>query len=240
VILELPLDQAMSAFIEPIAGRGGGRRDRQYLSTVMDAVTCRHVFDAETIPAGTLELLDALMTLMLAERDFSPQSYRAGEINDRDLREMIRSLLLTSATDCPGAARFANGDWRDLPALLPQIERLMAAVGWADAVMDEFLTLVSRAAAEFPIATFSKIVMAVFDSGHVRLERWNASGLPALLSGAIHALANAHQPLNAADARGLLIILDRLVDMGDRRAAALQQSEHFRGIQVDALAYSPS
>lgn len=31
-----------------------------------------------------------------------------------------------------------------------------------------------------------------------------------------------------------LVILDRLVDIGDRRAAALQQSEHFRGIQVES------
>jgi hypothetical protein len=236
VILALPLDEALLAFVDPIAGRGRGRRDRQYLSTVTDSITRRYVYDATEIPAGTLEMLDALMTRMLAERDFSPTSYRAGEINDRELREMIESFLLTSATDCPGAARFANGDWSDLGQLLPQIDRLMAAVGWADAVMDQFLTLVSRTAAVFPISTFSRIVLAVLDSGHVRLERWKQAGLPATISGGIQALADANQPLSIPDARGLLLILDRLVDLGDRRAAALQQSEHFRGIQVATLA----
>lgn len=79
-------------------------------------------------------------------------------------------------------------------------------------------------------------MLAVLDSGHVRLERWNQAGLPATISGAIQALADANQPLSIPDARGLLLILDRLVDLGDRRAAALQQSEHFRGIQVATLA----
>lgn len=236
ISLEMPLEDCLTDLVKPIAGKGRRGRDRQYLSELTDAVTRRYIYDAKTLAPGALSLLDALMTLMLEERDLSPTAYRAGEIKDRELREMIKSFLLTSATDCKGATRFANGDWTDLPRLLPQIERLMSAVGWADAVMDQFLLLIRRAPGTYPIKDFSTTVLQIFDGGNIRLERWNSGSLPALLSGAIQALADANQPLGAGDARDLLIILDRLVDMGDRRASALQQSEHFRGIQIHRVA----
>ena len=58
--------------------------------------------------------------------------------------------------------------------------------------------------------------------------------IAARISGVGEVLAEANHPLTRANARDLLIVLDRLVDMGDRRAAALQQSEHFRGVQLRA------
>jgi len=38
-------------------------------------------------------------------------------------------------------------------------------------------------------------------------------------------------PLRLEDAQELLILLDALVDLGDRRSAALEQTEAFKGIQ---------
>jgi len=38
-------------------------------------------------------------------------------------------------------------------------------------------------------------------------------------------------PLKLQDAHELLKVLDALIDLGDRRSAALEQTEAFRGIQ---------
>jgi len=171
---------------------------------------------------------------MLAEHTFDPDSYRAGEIDTRDLYPMVTSFLLISVKDAPGAARFANGDWTDIPQFLPLIDKLMMAAGWSPGVMEAYLVLCERATANFPVDIFTRHVSAGMDTTGFRQEIWNSSGTSAAVSGAIQRLAEAHRPLTRDQARSLLILLDRLVDMGDRRAAALQQSEHFRNIQIAA------
>ena len=98
--------------------------------------------------------------------------------------------------------------------------------------MDAYLLLCERAVANFPIEAFTWHVSASMDATGYRQESWNGSGTSAGVSSAIQRLAEAHHPLTRDQARRLLILLDRLVDMGDRRAAALQQSEHFRNIQI--------
>jgi hypothetical protein len=233
VIVLAPTDDEAVALFEPLT-KHSHQDVLQFVDDLTDQLTRRFVFDAAELPQRVLKVLGALMTRMLSERDFSPTGYRPGEIRDRHLNSMLRSFLLVSAKDCPGAARFANGNWDDLPALLPQINRLMTAAGWADSVMDKYLTFSERAVSRLPIDDFERVISTSLDAEGFRLERWNAAGIPASISGTIQGLADANYPLTRAQARGLLVILDRLVDIGDRRAAALQQSEHFRGIQVDA------
>ena len=233
VLVHVPPPEVGPRFMDPIL-KHDSRNVLQFADELTDQITRRHVYDAAELSPRALQALDLLMTRMLAERNFSPRGYRPGEIRDRHLDTMLKSFLLISATDCPDAARFANGAWDELPTLMPQINRLMAAVGWADSVADKFLTLSERAAATLAIEDFARIVDEAMDAEGFRLERWNSAGIPASISGAIQGLAIANYPLTSERARMLLLILDRLVDIGDRRAAALQQSEHFRGIQIDA------
>ena len=47
----------------------------------------------------------------------------------------------------------------------------------------------------------------------------------------VQVLADANYPLTADQSRGLLFVLDALIDLGDRRSAALEQSEAFRNTQ---------
>jgi hypothetical protein len=45
------------------------------------------------------------------------------------------------------------------------------------------------------------------------------------------AFFRANYPLRVDQAQGLLRVLDGLIDLGDRRSAALEQTEAFKGIQ---------
>jgi hypothetical protein len=58
--------------------------------------------------------------------------------------------------------------------------------------------------------------------------------LPPRIAGSVQRLADANDPLRSEQARQLLTILDTLIDLGDRRSAALEQTEAFRGVQVGA------
>ena len=235
VVVLLPADEAWEQLVEPIA-KHRHRDVLHFVGDLTESITCRFIYDAATIQPNAKKILTAVMRRMLLEPDLSPTSWRPGERIDRHLGDMLKSFLLVSVEDAPGASRFANGDWKDLPQMLPLIEELILAIGWIDLAMDKFLTMCVRAGENVPIELFARLVGVSMDSAAFRLERWNAAGIPAQVAGVVQRLADAKHPLPVDDARSLLILLDRLVDMGDRRAAALEQSEHFRNIQLPSLA----
>jgi hypothetical protein len=63
-------------------------------------------------------------------------------------------------------------------------------------------------------------------------SNWAGSMLPARLAATVQRLADAKYPLARDQAQGLLTLLDALIDLGDRRSAALEQAEAFRGVQA--------
>jgi hypothetical protein len=107
----------------------------------------------------------------------------------------------------------------------------MLAAGWSAGVMDAYLLLCERAAANFPIEAFARHVSASMDATAFRQENWNSSGTSAGVSTAIQRLAEAHYPLTRDQARRLLILLDRLVAWatGEQRPCSSRStSEAFR------------
>jgi len=229
----LPADELINRYIVPFS-RHAHEDGLEVVSIITDKIICRHVYDAPIVTDSTLAVLQHCLQRMLQERAFDPSDWRAGEVNGRPLIEMVRAFLMVSVESAPGATRFANGDWSDLPRLLPIIDVLMQRAGWSVSVMQAYLTLCERAAAAFPVDTFINHIKAVSDEQGLFPNKWSGSTTTARISGVVQVLAEANHPLTRAHARDLLIVLDRLVDIGDRRAAALQQSEHFRGVQLRA------
>jgi hypothetical protein len=146
---------------------------------------------------------------------------------------MIRALLFVSADNAGGAARFANDDWTDIGAVMPIIDRLVRAAGWAWSIMSDFLTLVERARDVYPVETFADQILAILGPGRGTLKGWRGTLLPARIAGLVQSFAFRETPMQSGVAQKLLRILDILVDMGDRRSAALQISESFREIRLD-------
>ena len=108
---------------------------------------------------------------------------------------------------------------------------LVTAVGWSTFVMDQFLILCERAGDAYPLDAF--VVQA--NSALVSIENtkgdWAGTMLPAWTAGVVQCLADVNFPLQANQAQELLRVLDTLIDLGDRRSVALEQTEAFRGIQ---------
>lgn len=225
-----PLMESKAFFVEPLL-KGRCIDIVEYLRELIDQVVCRYVYDAIEIPPVALEFLNYLLDKVLAEPEFSSSGGRWNRDDQRFL-SICDSFLMISVTNSPGATRFANGQWKDLPMVMPLIDQLMLQAGWSNQVMKRFLTLAERAGSCIPINWFCRVVSDSMDADGFRLERWLNQGIPARISGVIQQLAEHQYPLQQEQARDLLLVLDRLVDIGDRRAAALQQSEHFRHIQL--------
>jgi len=226
----LPSDVVINRYLKPFSD---ARDDvgLDFIASFAEMTTCRHVYDAETVSDGTIALLDHCLERLLSDRSFDPNSYRAGEVYGFELPRLIKALFFVSVKDASGATRFANGDWTDLPYVMPLIDKLVCQARRAPFVMDMFLTMCERAGTAYPIYASVDEATAALNALHA--ARATSTGLmhPARLSAMVQVLADANYPLTADQSRGLLFVLDALIDLGDRRSAALEQSEAFRNTQ---------
>jgi hypothetical protein len=97
--------------------------------------------------------------------------------------------------------------------------------------MAKFLTFCERARQVYPADRFAEQVLAGIGNGR-GLKGWFGSSLPARIVRLVQFLADRETPMSASLAQPMLRILDVLVDMGDRRSAALELSEVFREVTV--------
>ncbi len=98
-------------------------------------------------------------------------------------------------------------------------------------VMQRFLTLCERAGLAYPLDEFSRQANAVLGSLANAKGSWAGTMLPARMAGIVQRLADSNYPLRLDQAQALLEVLDALIDLGDRRSAALEQTEAFRSVQ---------
>ena len=204
------------------------------LAKFSDKTVRRHVLDAAQVPGNTLELLSDCAERATQDRTFDPKSHHAGEVHGNDLPELIRALLLVTVESAPGAARYVNGDWSQINAVLPIVTRLVSAIGWSPFVMQNFLILCERAGLAYPLDEFARQMRAVLAALPNTRGSWAGTMLPARIAGLVQRLADGNYPLASDQAQQLLRVLDALIDLGDRRSAALEQTEAFRGVQIRA------
>jgi hypothetical protein len=155
--------------------------------------------------------------------------------------ELITALLFVNVENAPGAARYVNGDWSQIDTVLPIIDRMVRNVGWSSYVMGKFLDLCERAGRFYPISEFGLQANAALAAIGNAEEGWAGTMLPARMAGVVQRYADWNFPLKLSDAQELLKVLDALIDLGDRRSAALEQTEAFKGIQEQpATVQAPS
>jgi hypothetical protein len=225
-----PSDVVINRYLKPFS-EAQDDVGLDFIAHFAEMITCRHVYDAETVSDGTIALLDHCLERLLSDPSFDPNGYRAGKVHGFELPRLIKSLFFVSVENAAGATRFANGDWTDLPRVMPLIDKLVRQAGWAPFVMDTFLTMCERAGTAYQIDAFADQVTAALSALRDARASWTGLMHPARLSGMVQVLADANYPLTADQSRGLLFVLDALIDLGDRRSAALEQSEAFRNTQ---------
>jgi hypothetical protein len=204
------------------------------LAPMVDVFICMHIYDAKEVPADAPALLMRCLDRFLQARAFDPQTYRSGKLYGFDQPRLAKALMFV-AIDEPviGAVRYANGDWSDIGRILPVVDRFVRSAGWISTIMSHFLKFSERAKEVYPAELFADQVLHVIDGGPP-LKGWRGTFLPARIAGLVQHFADRETPMSLEVGQKLLRILDLLVDMGDRRSAALQLSESFREIQVRA------
>jgi hypothetical protein len=227
----LSLTETKPLFLEPVFALEGDTC-WAILAPFVSAFICRYVYDAEAMPSDAINLLQLCIDRFLAAPVFKRSSYRSGEFSGMHEPDLARSLMFISVETARGAARYVNGDWSGIGTIMPIIDRFVRAAGWSPSVMGNFLTLCERAKTEYPAENFADQILSIVADAPESLKGWRGTTLPARIAGLVQHLANRETPMPQILGEKLLRILDIQVDMGDRRSAALQQSENFREIKI--------
>lgn len=228
----MPAADALDRLLRPILEQPNEIAMR-FLAPFTQLMVCASILDAPVIEKDVVQLLHAVLERTLQHSDLRRSSYNDGRLGGFDLPELIKSLLFVSVERADQSARFANGRWDDLPQVMPLVDRMVREAGWNQHVAHHFVTLCERAGASYPAETFADQVLAQLVDGNLP-PGWKGTRIPAAIAALVQAHADRQHPLPKDLARKLLHVLDALVDLGDRRSAALQQSESFRGVRLAA------
>ncbi len=90
-----------------------------------------NVAHAAQIETSTVEILGLCLEQILQDPIFDATGYRAGELHGWDLPSLVRSLFFDSVEDVSLAAQFAKRDGSQTVSIMPIIDRLVRAAGWA-------------------------------------------------------------------------------------------------------------
>jgi hypothetical protein len=227
----LPLADFRARFLDTILSLEGDNC-WALLSPFAGAYISAYVYDIRMVPADAVPTLDLCLGRLLQSSAFKRDAYRSGEFSGFDMPVLVRTLMFVSIERADLAARYVNGDWSEIGRILPLIDRFVRAGGWAASVMDPFLTLCERAMVNYPAAVFADQVLAIIGHGPESLKGWRGTFLPARIAELVQYLAHRDAPMALPLAQKFLRILDMLVDMGDRRSAALQLGEAFRQVRL--------
>jgi len=227
----IPLRDFQTRFLDPILELEGDNC-WALLSPFTSTYICSYVYDATVVPADAVATLDLCLDRFLQSSTFKRDAYRSGELSGFDQPELVRTLMFVSVEHADLAARYVNGDWSEINNILPLIDRFVRTGGWAASVMDPFLTLTERAKANYPAEAFADQVLSIIGDGPDNLKDWHGTFMPARIAELVQYFAHRDAPMALALAQKFLRILDMLVDMGDRRSAALQLGEAFREIRL--------
>jgi len=227
----MPLTEFRPRFLDPIMALESENLF-SLLSPMADLFICIYVLDADVVPEDGVSFLSLILDRLLTERVFDPTSYRTGELSAGELYSISESLLFVAVERADGAKRYVNGDWSDIGLIMPIIDRFIRKAGFAGSVMLLFLTLCERAKASYPAERFADQVLSLLQDQSRPLVKWHGSFIPARIAELVQHFADRDAHLSLPLAQKFLRILDMLVDMGDRRSAALQLGEAFREIRI--------
>jgi hypothetical protein len=227
----LPLADVRSRFLEPIFNL---EDDTCWalLAPFVSTYICRYIYDAQSVPDSAVDVLSLCLERLLKAPSFKRSSYRSGQFYGFNEPQLVQSLMFVSIEHAGLAARYINGDWAEIERILPIVDRFIRGGGWSSTLMSHFLTLCERSKAAYPAEMFADQILAVIGDGSEPLKGWHRTLIPARIASLVQHFADRDTPMTARLGQKLLQILDLLVDMGDRRSAALQLSERFREIKI--------
>lgn len=233
ISLELDPAEVQRHILSPIFALGD-EAAASLINPFADILAAGGIIDPPRINANAVQYMRDCVDRVLRDRAWQHARHDDGTVGGYDLPEIARVFLFATGVRAPQSSRFANDDWRDINSVIPVIDPFVRAVGDVPVVINSYLTLCESAVEHYRPDTFVDQIDTILNKQQGVPVGWYGTTIQNRIAALVHAFADRSQPLPLQLAQKMLRILDRLVDMGDRRSAALQTSEIFKNIRQSA------
>jgi hypothetical protein len=201
----------------------------EFLKTYVGLHMCVAIIDPPVIEPSAIDTLSLCLDHILDHPGWRDIRRNSTESLDAGLREIVYDLLAINWTDpAPGATRFANGKWTDVRLLHPLAAKLLVNVGDVPTVLAAYLRHVELGFESYEMTTFVSLILGVPPAIWSRRSAWAGNTNAAQIASLIQLFAERDYPLTPSLRADVLTILDRLIDVGNRRSAGLQISDLFK------------
>lgn len=234
---DLPIEYVRSDFLKPIFDLDD-ERCWHLLRPFVDGITFALVSNTPSKECVAPDILRLVLDRVLQEASFQPKSYRSGSLYGMDLPHLADALMLLSAVRSVEATKEVTDQWSRIEHILPVVDKFVRVAGWSREIMGRYLSLCEHFRSEYPADQFADQVLSVIEARENPLQGWRGTLLCARIAGLVQHFSDRETPMPQSLGQRFLRILDVLVDMGDRRSAALQLSEWFR--EVKAVQHEPA
>ena len=202
------------------------------LSPFTRAYACTYIYDAPVVPKDAITILRLCLDRLLQRSNLQSGTHQSDRFTDNNQQQLINTLMFVSVDHDEMAARYANGDWSEIGLILPLVDHFVRISGWSRLVMSRFLSLCECSKASYPADMFADQVLSIIGDGAENLADWRGTLIASRIAELVQYFAHRDAPMALSVAQKHLRLLDVLVDMGDRRSAALQLSESFREVRL--------
>ncbi|MGA7625493.1 MAG: hypothetical protein WCA91_18125, partial [Candidatus Acidiferrales bacterium] len=223
----LPSDIALARYVNLILVIDDDESCFELLDSFVDHFICRQVHDAEKPSAGTLAIVKA-MADRVAAADWRWDASRVNGNLTRQKHTILKALLLVNVAHADGARRFANGNWSEIDAVIPSLEKLFQGIASVTGGLLYFLNLAERSIDHYPADALADTLMHFLTAQEQKPAALRSISAPERMAAIVQILASHEHLLSEALRTKLLKLLDMLVELGDRRSAALLGSEWFK------------
>jgi hypothetical protein len=229
-------DEVRQQFLQPIFAMPQDP-GVELLAQFVNMYMCAAVIDAQTVKPAVIELLVECLAHISANPNWDYVRRHPSRRLAGSLVTIVRAILAVDWDEiASGAKRFANGDWSSVQLLSPATNYVVSTFGDLPAILSAFLVHVERGFVAYRLDEFLAQLQRLPATVWTSRDAWSYDDNAARLAALVQRFAERERPVPGATLSNLLHILDRLVDVGDRRSAALQVSDLFRPARGGRLA----
>lgn len=149
----------------------------------------------------------------------------------RQKHTILKALLLVNVAQADGARRFANGNWSEIATVIPSLEKLFQSIASVTGGLLYFLNLAERSIDRYPADALADTLTNFLVAQENKPAAMRSISAPERMAAIVQTLATREHPLSENLRAKLLKLLDMLVELGDRRSAALLGSESFKTVR---------
>ena len=230
----LPSDLSLSRYINVVLAIDDDDVCFELLDSFVDHFVCRRIHDAETLSPGTLVIVKAIAD-RVAKADWRWDATRVNGNLTRQKHTILKALFLVNVAQATGARRFANGDWSDISVVIPTLDKLLESIGGVTGALLYFLNLAERSIDHYPVDALADTLTNFVKAQERKPAALRSISAPERMAALVQTLASREHPLSENLRANLLKLLDMLVELGDRRSAALLGSEWFKTARRDSV-----